>query len=91
MAKKSKSYKCKNGERCAISAVCADEYHHITSRGSGGPDESWNMIPLSRERHTELEQIGRTTFAETYSAFKLFLLSHDWYFCELTEKWRHAR
>lgn len=36
--------------------------HHIVSRGSGGPDEGWNVVQLCRFCHTHFHQIGWRKF-----------------------------
>lgn len=34
-----------------------DEIHHIIPRSAGGPDDSWNLIPVSFDDHKELHYL----------------------------------
>ena len=51
---------------------------HIKSKGAGGPDEEWNIIPLCRIHHVEQHKIGIVTFAKKYQAVENWLLSYGW-------------
>ena len=69
-------------------------YHHIKSRGSGGPDEAWNLIPVCLEHHNEVHNIGLYEFAEKYPSVGDWLVIHDWYIPTMgvhivERKWRH--
>lgn len=75
--------------RCLISNKTKPDRHHVLSRGAGGPDDDWNLMPLSRQHHTEVHQIGLTTFANKYPKVKNWLLAHGWEFNELLKKWKH--
>lgn len=39
---------------------------HIRSRGAGGPDTPWNLVPLCRRHHTEQHTIGWDTMLRKY-------------------------
>jgi hypothetical protein len=54
------------------------ELHHIRSRGSSGPDESWNLAPLCRREHQELHQIGQLTFIKKYPIYEKLLRIKGW-------------
>jgi len=61
---------------------------HIKSRGSGGCDDSWNVIPLCRKHHSEQHQIGWYRFAFKYIEVKLKLCELGWkYDYELGKMW----
>lgn len=54
---------------CAIKGrLCTGDIdpHHIKSRGAGGDDVEENLIPLCREHHTEIHQIGKIKFRSKY-------------------------
>jgi hypothetical protein len=54
---------------------CAEraEKHHIISRGSGGPDDEWNILWLCafhhRMRPDSFHRLGRSSFAAAYPQF----------------------
>lgn len=52
---------------------------HIRSRGAGGGDYHWNVMPLCRIHHIEQHKIGWTAFAEKYSGVLSWLVNHRWY------------
>ena len=74
--------------RCIISGQRNPDLHHVKSRKSGGADDDWNLCPLSRKHHTEIHQLGTTTFANKYPEFKNWLLANGWEYIELLNKWR---
>lgn len=47
--------------------------HHIKTRGSGGGDYPWNLMPLDFKCHTEVHQIGLKKFCEKYPRVKEYL------------------
>lgn len=65
--------------------------HHVKSKGSGGPDEKWNLAPLCQFHHTEIHKIGRTTFANKYQAFNLWLINNGWEHSEYLGKWEYHK
>lgn len=75
--------------RCIVSNQRGAEGHHLITRKNGGPDSEWNLMPLSRIKHTEVHQIGLNAFAEKYPQAKRWLIAQGWYFCEVRNKWRH--
>ena len=66
--------------------------HHIKSRGSGGGDEKWNLMPLTAEEHTEVHQIGLVAFSRKYPKVKAWLEVHGWSLTDAygVERWIHA-
>lgn len=66
------------------------ELHHIKTRGAGGGDQPFNLIPLDREHHMEVHQIGLSKFADKYDEVHHWLTTHGWVFVEIQNKWRHA-
>lgn len=53
---------------------------HIKSKGSGGPDEEWNLIGLCRNHHIESHKIGWFAFCEKYPSVMNQLMSRGWKF-----------
>jgi len=59
--------------------------HHIRSRGAGGPDEPWNLIPLCQKHHSEWHQEGWFTFLHTHTKVVKVLDAYGWRIIELTD------
>jgi len=76
--------------RCTVTGKRDGELHHIKSRGSGGTDETYNMIPLCHELHQEWHNKGCHFMAEKYVAINQWLREHEWYICAVRKKWAHA-
>jgi hypothetical protein len=81
-------------EKCTATGVTTENgncLHHLMSRGSHPElqDEEWNLMPLSFLAHTEVHMIGLERFARKYPGVARFLKKHNWYLCEVTNKWRH--
>lgn len=53
---------------------------HIKTRGSGGPDEHWNLMTLCRVHHTEQGQIGFWKMTQKYPFFHQYLAGKGWIF-----------
>lgn len=47
--------------------------HHIKTRGSGGGDETNNLLSLCRKHHTQIHQIGFNKMLELYPGLRAFL------------------
>jgi 5-methylcytosine-specific restriction endonuclease McrA len=63
---------------CLVCKKINPDRAHVKTRGSGGGDEEWNIMPLCREHHVEQHKIGIVTFAEKYKAVKAYLEKHGW-------------
>jgi hypothetical protein len=63
------------------------EYHHIKTRGSGGPDEEWNMIPISREIHTLWGNKGNSYMCQHFPQIKSWMVRRGWRCCPVLHKW----
>jgi len=64
----------------ACGAILSSDPAHVRSRGAGGPDEAWNVMPLCRRHHTEQHKIGWCTFAAKYFGVQVWLGANGWYF-----------
>lgn len=61
--------------------VCGRENadtHHIKTRGSGGTDDSWNLMPLCRLHHAHVHRMGCISFMKTYEQVRRFLDANGW-------------
>jgi hypothetical protein len=62
--------------------VCQDrvvDVAHIKSRGSGGTDDEWNLMPLCRKHHTEQHTIGIISFIQKYLTVSIYLSDQGWF------------
>lgn len=60
------------------STYCVDPAH-IHSKGAGGPDLIWNVIPLCRICHTIQHADGWKTFWKQHPIAALYLQTLGWY------------
>lgn len=51
---------------CCICNARPVDACHIRTRGSGGPDTSWNVMPMCRRHHTEQGHLGWRIFTDRY-------------------------
>ena len=51
---------------------------HIQSRGAGGPDEHWNVLPMCRRHHSMQHQIGWIRFGIIYPTVRRALEMRGW-------------
>lgn len=51
---------------------------HIKTRGSGGTDDSWNLMPLCRRHHQERHRIGLGSFAFKHVQVRQYLIANGW-------------
>ena len=52
---------------------------HIVSRGAGGPDLEFNIIPLCRREHQFQHQLGWKIFFERWPVVWIYLETLGWY------------
>jgi hypothetical protein len=64
---------------CLVCQGRSVDVAHIKSRGSGGGDEEWNLMPLCRTHHTEQHKIGVITFTQKYIGVASYLYDHGWF------------
>lgn len=67
------------------------DLHHIYTRGAGGGDEDWNLMPLTHEMHQKIHNVGLTTFTVLHPEAKAWLMKNNWYFEAVINRWRHMR
>lgn len=51
---------------------------HVRSRGAGGPDTTWNVVPMCRIHHSIWHARGVNHFLFHYPAFELTLQALGW-------------
>jgi len=68
------------GMRCLACRFRGCDPHHLISRGAGGPDEVWNILPVCRIHHAEIHVVGLEKMAAKHILIFNFLKSHGWKF-----------
>lgn len=61
---------------------------HIRTRGAGGGDDHWNLMPLCRFHHSERHQIGVNAMAKKYPRYRRWLQRNGWKIDFADGKWR---
>lgn len=52
---------------------------HIKTKGSGGSDDEWNLMPLCRKHHSEQHALGIITFSKKYFFVAMYLEENGWF------------
>lgn len=69
--------------RCCRCLACGaqppSDAHHIRSKGAGGGDDSWNVVPLCRWCHSAFHALGWKEFMEKRPGFWKRLEEVGWY------------
>lgn len=69
----------------------AGDAHHIKTRGAGGQDLQWNLMPLCRGHHRAVHDKGLTTLARDHMGVLTFLEQNGWTFDEFMRRWQRNR
>lgn len=72
---------------CVVCARFESDPHHLVSRGAGGDDVEWNLLPLCRICHTAIHKAGLTTFSNKHPQVKAWLIEKGWVFNDFRNKW----
>ncbi len=62
-------------------------YHHLISRGAGGPDEKWNLLSVCQSCHVWIHKIGLLRASQRFPEVEKFLIKNGWEL--ILNKWRH--
>lgn len=71
----------KTNKQCTACGVLQENgnvLHHIKTRGSGGSDKKFNLMPLCNFHHNQVHQIGLYNFSLKYKSVTKFLINHKW-------------
>lgn len=63
---------------CIVCGKRPTDPAHIKSRGAGGDDAKWNLIPLCRAHHSMQHQKGHLFMIERFPPYKFFLQRLGW-------------
>lgn len=61
---------------CGLRA--SEDLHHVKTRGSGGGDETWNLMPLCRGCHVTWHAIGHSRFVRLHPHSQIWLTKNGW-------------
>ncbi len=64
--------------------------HHIKSKGAGGDDSKYNLVPLCVIHHNEIHK-SLMAFSDKYKIMHIFLVNNDWECFLHNKKWLHVR
>lgn len=70
----------RNSLHCRICYQPYPDPAHIKSKGSGGDDIWWNLIPLCRRHHVEQHKIGWQSMSKKYPSILECLETRGWAF-----------
>jgi len=79
------------GHRCIIDGCgkILNTPHHFKTRGSGGTDDAWNMMPLCLEHHSIAHSMGSYSFSQAYKEVREWLVNNGWQLNVFFKKWHH--
>lgn len=63
---------------CCICGRRPVDASHVKTRGSGGPDTTWNVVPHCRQHHQEWGQLGARRFFLRYTVALIYLRGLGW-------------
>lgn len=73
--------------RCVACSRVADCFHHVKTRGAGGPDEPWNLMPLCQAHHNEIHMKGNNWMVTKFPDVAEWLFAKGWLFDLFRKKW----
>ena len=73
----------------ACGAPGPNDLDHVKTRGSGGCDESFNLLPSCRACHTKRHNGGFTSYVKNNPRVRAWLLAKGWQFDSLLLRWTH--
>lgn len=68
---------------CLVCGFTPVDVAHVRSKGAGGGEEAWNLMPLCRMHHREQHSMGFETFLDRYQLVKSHLQKLGWEFQHL--------
>jgi hypothetical protein len=75
-------------KKCVICGNSGEGHHILTQKAYPElKDKPWNIIPLTREYHSEWHNKGVSYMAEKYFQIKVWLKNHNWSYCEVKKTW----
>lgn len=72
------NFKIIRSMKCLVCGSANVDVHHIKTRGSGGNDELYNLMPVCRIHHNEVHNIGLVSFSQKYLGVSTYLQDNGW-------------
>lgn len=66
------------GLPCVVCESTETTADHVKTKGSGGPDKEWNLMPLCFFCHEEKGRVNIRVMAERYLQYRNWLKNHGW-------------
>jgi hypothetical protein len=63
--------------------------HHVKTRGSGGTDEPFNLMPLCQAHHNMIHMIGLSSMSKRFTPIHDWLTKNNWVWDNFQNKWTH--
>ncbi len=64
---------------------------HIRSRGAGGGNQKWNLMPLCRSCHATQHNLGWKKFSDRHFRVFAYLMNSGWEFDDMNKLIRSRR
>lgn len=61
--------------------------HHVRTKGAGGHDIPENLMPLCKQCHVLIHQLGTSAMARVRPNVKKWLILADWEYDSKRDKW----
>jgi len=86
-------------KECIACGAIGVDLHHVKTQGSGGSDESFNLMPLCHKHHVKVHSVGLIKFSEMKlkkhgvngKAVTDWLLENGWEIDKMLNKWVNER
>lgn len=72
---------------CAACGARPSDPDHVKTRGAGGGDERWNLIPLCRQHHMERHKQGLRHMDQKYPGVTYALRMRGWKYDAFLLRW----
>lgn len=72
---------------CIICGYYGVDLHHVKTRGAGGTDEDYNLVPLCHAHHVEVDHQGDYRMGLKYPSYQKWLIKNDWKYNPITKKY----
>ena len=72
------NFKIIKSMKCLVCGSPNVDVAHIKTRGSGGDNNLWNIMPLCRNHHQEQHNVGLVTFSQKYLGVSTYLQDNGW-------------
>lgn len=72
------NFKIIKSMKCLVCGSPHVDVAHVKTRGSGGNDNLWNLMPLCRRDHSLQHSMGIISFSQKYISVSTYLQDNGW-------------